>query len=745
MDPLQPNQPPTDPNAPMGAAAKYTREQWLDMQEKAVAEGNLDAAKYFQQMASEWKTTDKERSQHNDQLYTDMDALERENPWSLGNIIGAGVEPDLTMLSGAVTTPVAGLFGIGKGAVINPLMRAAGGHPNPASNLVESIQEHGTWRPITKGGQTALGAIGAPWQAVHDYISAPSGQAVEESLAKEGAPGSAAALGTLAEVAPDAVAQLFGGELLGRGTQWGRNTLADAARYRNFPKTADFLERKPISPRVEELARVGVVTSPGQRWSQSDRWFLKQLSRIEEALMRNPFTGGIIRDARERSVAQMNYGQLNDSRTPMGLKPIRFDEMSPEDAIVRTNDDLNDAYDILLPRLRGDAHMPVDASQLHIPKGVHNWALIEGAEAKFMADKYGWPGAEEHSITPEERAQVRAQLGIGPNDPVIDPSSAPALSVSPGTGSSFIDLMSDIATTARDGKKGKSDFIRLTTEADKTTLANLIEAIHNRMSEPERLPDGTMSVGGTFDGYDLKTISKWISSAKKAAQAAKKQGSLSGQLVPYLDRLQESFRAMINASNPGDALELQKHDMAWSQLKLVEDMWTARQSGETKPYFSPAAGKAAVRRKALSKPEGRTLLARGQAQGQPLADAAERVLGNKIRGESPTAEVLTALGETTTDALSADPKGILGGGLAFFLGNILGQRFFYSPGVMQWMQNNYLRGHANLPFTDVPAGGAFTRGLPTAIGGEERARETADERMRQQLMELGVNPDAVPR
>lgn len=743
MDP-QPATPPPASNPeqrPFGIAGKYTREQWAEMERKAIAAGDVDSAKVFQQMQMAYPAiAPGQKTPQQQQL--DRDFSELDDPTSFGNLAGAAFEPNLTLLSGIPATIGAGLAGTVKAGIINPIERATGRQPEPAADLVRQIQEDFTYSPATTGGKNALTGLGLPFNLIHENISDPGGRGVEESFAKIGMPGTGALLGTGVETVGDAVPQLLAGEAGGRLVKnfSPRQALADAAG-RVSPKAGERIAREKPTEDLKILDQHGIVPTMGQRWSQSDRSLLpfgllpyKQLGRWEEAFMRNPFTGAYIRRAREAAVREMNYGQLNDARTPLGLPPIKVGEMSLEDAIEKTEAELSDRYNQLLPTLRGDANMPLDVSPMS--EGMRNWSRIEGAEAKFMADKYGWPGAEEHVITPEERAQVRAQLGIAPDAPVIDPNSLPAAAVAPGTQPTFIGQMSDILTTAREGKKGKSDFIRLTRQEDKATLANLIEAIHNRMDPYENMGGRTVR-GGTFDGQDLQVIGQWIKAAKAQARAAQKRGDLGGQLLPYIERLQESFKDMVNASNPGSVDALKQHQIAWSQLKLVQDAATAR--GQGTEYFTPAAGRAAVRRKAMAKPEGQTLLSKGQAQGQELADAAQRVLGNKIHGESPTAEVMTALGE-----LGGDVGATLPGMAAPILANMFGQKVIYSRPFQRWLMQNKLRGRANLPGTPFSMSGTLARGLPTAIGGEERSREYMNDQLAEQLQQFGINPGLTP-
>ncbi|MBA0085092.1 MAG: hypothetical protein HRJ53_08855 [Acidobacteria bacterium Pan2503] len=313
---------------------------------------------------------------------------------------------------------------------------------------------------------------------------------------------------------------------------------------------------------------------------------------------------------------------------------------------------------------------------------------------------------------------------------------------------SFISDMGDLLRQARQGQAG-SDLIQLTTEQDKVTLANLVKAIHDRMRPVMSDPASGSMIGGTFDGYDLKQISQWISSAKRAARAAQARGDVSGQLVPYIERLQQSFKDMISAANPGAYERLKAADAAWAQYKIVEDASTAR-GGEAKPFFSPAAGQAAVRRSAIRRQgeqRGKTLLGKGQAQGQKLSDAASRVLSPKIRGESPTAEAMFGLGELSGDVLTGgiDPvTGVLGSVAQGILGNIVGQKVFYSRPFQKWLQNNYLRGESTIPFTSLRTGPAMTMGLPLGMEHQQRSKEYADEQMLAELKKMGIAPELIP-
>jgi len=82
--------------------------------------------------------------------------VQPESPTSARNLLGAAVEPNLSMLSGAVSGPISGLAGIA-GAVLP-------GDAGQGARWTEGVQRALTYQPRTEGGKTATEAISYPFR-----------------------------------------------------------------------------------------------------------------------------------------------------------------------------------------------------------------------------------------------------------------------------------------------------------------------------------------------------------------------------------------------------------------------------------------------------------------------------------------------------------------------------------------------------------------------------------------------------
>lgn len=103
---------------------------------------------------------------------------------------------------------------------------------------------------------------------------------------------------------------------------------------------------KPItSEAVQKLADAGVSMTPGQilgGWA----------GRIEEGLTSLPIIGDAIKGAQRRGIVTFNNAAVNDALKPIGDKLPKGIEGPEALAYARTK--LGDAYDSLLPKLKGD-------------------------------------------------------------------------------------------------------------------------------------------------------------------------------------------------------------------------------------------------------------------------------------------------------------------------------------------------------------------------------------------------------
>jgi len=131
-----------------------------------------------------------------------------ERPFS-DQLIGTG-EMMATMLTGALTEPVAGLEGIGAGIIEGvssfiagddePLMRAS----EAASNAVQNRRRAGTFVPRGGAGRESLAAVSRPVEALFRNVIQPGAEQIADVT---GSPAIGAAVQTFAETFPPGLAR----------------------------------------------------------------------------------------------------------------------------------------------------------------------------------------------------------------------------------------------------------------------------------------------------------------------------------------------------------------------------------------------------------------------------------------------------------------------------------------------------------------------------------------------------------
>jgi hypothetical protein len=98
--------------------------------------------------------------------------VERESPTSLTNLAGAAVEPNLTLLTGAVSGPLSGYVGM--------LGAALPGPEGQGSRWASSVQNALTYKPVTQGGRAAAQVIGYPFEQLAKVADAAGGKVAED-------------------------------------------------------------------------------------------------------------------------------------------------------------------------------------------------------------------------------------------------------------------------------------------------------------------------------------------------------------------------------------------------------------------------------------------------------------------------------------------------------------------------------------------------------------------------------------
>lgn len=114
----------------------------------------------------------------------------------------------------------------------------------------------------------------------------------------------------------------------------------------------------PLSPEKQLLKDEGVNLTLGQIKGGT-------MKRIEDAATSIPFLGDIIKGAQRRSVESFNAAAINRSLEPIGDKLPAG--LTGNKAIEYAHGKLSDAYDALLPNLKGDLHNRPPANALPAP------------------------------------------------------------------------------------------------------------------------------------------------------------------------------------------------------------------------------------------------------------------------------------------------------------------------------------------------------------------------------------------
>lgn len=124
----------------------------------------------------------------------------------VGDYIGAALEPNLQLLTDAVSAPVAGIAGLGTAAG-----RALGITNRQPGDVVRSVENALTYSPKTRGGKAAAEVIGYPFKKLADVGQAAGGKTTDV-LSKVNAlrGGPAAAAGAGVNTAIQALPSLFG-------------------------------------------------------------------------------------------------------------------------------------------------------------------------------------------------------------------------------------------------------------------------------------------------------------------------------------------------------------------------------------------------------------------------------------------------------------------------------------------------------------------------------------------------------
>lgn len=247
-----------------------------------------------------------------------------ESPTSFGNLLGAAVEPLLSMGSNAVLQPVAGLAG----AASAPFVGA-----DEAANLVRKIQGVG-YEPHSVGGQNAMKVLGAIPQAID----------------------------TGATKAGEVVGDVTGSPLLAAGTKTaleGASTLLGAKGLGAASEEASLGIGKPLDPAVADLINRGVTVTHGQRMGGA-------ANALEQKLTSLPLVGDVIKRARGRATEQYNVADMNEALQSAGGRAVP-QGMVGQDALRHTYQELQQRYSDTLSHMHGDLDKGVPSNLPAVP------------------------------------------------------------------------------------------------------------------------------------------------------------------------------------------------------------------------------------------------------------------------------------------------------------------------------------------------------------------------------------------
>lgn len=155
---------------------------------------------------------------------------EKESPYSVDNLVGAAVEPIVTLGTGAGASVLAGLAGLGALAA-NAIGLDAG---DPIENI-HGIQKSLTYEPGSEGGKTALGAISYPFEKLAEGGQAVGNRIIEDSTGKPGGKTTGPLMATAADTFINAIPMAFG--------MRGAGKMSPKSNFEIINKSADLTEK----------------------------------------------------------------------------------------------------------------------------------------------------------------------------------------------------------------------------------------------------------------------------------------------------------------------------------------------------------------------------------------------------------------------------------------------------------------------------------------------------------------------
>lgn len=326
-------------------------------------------------------------------------------------------------------------------------------------------------------GGMLTGGASLPRTAIGAGMGALGGEAAGATQELTGSPALAATAGLLA---PAAAAKVLGGGI-------------------------------KLSPQAQLLADEGVTLTPGQIKGGA-------VKRAEDAATSIPILGDAIKGAQRKGIESFDAAALNRALEPIGAKLPGH--LKGNAAVEYTYGKLGDAYDNLLPNLKGDLYaggIPQTGSKL--PTAGTPGVPVPAAQARpsFKQELDNIRSMAQNLPEPQ-----RGQLGRIIDREIIERFTTQGKA----SGEVLKDIESKLGGIAK--RAGKSD------DYDVRTMGDAVQEAQNAM---RRMVE---NVNPTYQG-ELQKINEGYANFKKVQNAASKVGAQGGVFTPA--QLHASVRA----------------------------------------------------------------------------------------------------------------------------------------------------------------------------------------------------------
>jgi hypothetical protein len=172
-----------------------------------------------------------------------------EDPTSAGNLAGAAIEPNLSLLTGMFAQPVAGLAGLATSAG-----NALGLTKSEPADVVRNISGAMTYEPKTTGGKNAMSVVG--------YLPEKFGELAHSAGEKVSDVTGSPALGTYINTGLNVIPAILGAK--GSSTLSGATGAASERLMRSALKpSADLVKSGDAAKAIQTLLDEGVNVTPG--------------------------------------------------------------------------------------------------------------------------------------------------------------------------------------------------------------------------------------------------------------------------------------------------------------------------------------------------------------------------------------------------------------------------------------------------------------------------------------------------